>query len=83
MVVNKFQSAVIHLIFNGSFLFMSQNAVCVSACSLRMGCGALDYKQQAQQMEFRTGGMSVSTHIIPDSTHLDMYEQVCVCVCGC
>lgn len=59
---------------------MSQNSVCVSACSLRMGCGALDYKQQAQQMELRTGGMSVSTHIIPDSTQLDVYEQVCVCV---
>lgn len=41
-----------------------------------MGCGALDYRQQAQQMELRTGGMSVSTHVIPDSTQLDMYEQV-------
>lgn len=48
----------------------------------RMGCGALDYRQQAQQMELRTGGMSVSTQVIPDSTQLDMFEQVrCVCVC--
>lgn len=41
-----------------------------------MGCGALDYRQQAQQMELRTGGMWVSTQIIPDVTELDMYEQV-------
>lgn len=41
-----------------------------------MGCGGLDYRQQAQQMELRTGGMSVSTQVIPDSTQLDMYEQV-------
>lgn len=41
-----------------------------------MGCGALDYKQQAQQIELRTGGMSVSTQVIPDSTQLDVYEQV-------
>ncbi|KAM3866382.1 presequence protease, mitochondrial [Diretmus argenteus] len=46
-------------------------------CSIitKMGCGALDYRQQAQQMELKTGGMSVSTQVIPDSTHLDMYEQ--------
>lgn len=46
-------------------------------CSVitKMGCGALDYRQQAQQMELRTGGMSVSTQVIPDSTQLDMYEQ--------
>lgn len=36
----------------------------------------MDYRQQAQQMELRTGGMSVSTQIIPDSNHLDVYEQV-------
>ena len=41
-----------------------------------MGSGGLDYRQQAQQMDLRTGGMSVSTQVIPDSTHLDMYEQV-------
>lgn len=46
-------------------------------CSVitKMGCGAMDYRQQAQQMELRTGGMSVSTQIIPDSNHLDVYEQ--------
>uniref|UniRef100_A0A7N6AQB6 Pitrilysin metalloproteinase 1 n=1 Tax=Anabas testudineus TaxID=64144 RepID=A0A7N6AQB6_ANATE len=46
-------------------------------CSVitKMGCGALDYRQQAQQMELRTGGMSVSTQVIPDSTELDVYEQ--------
>lgn len=46
-------------------------------CSVltKMGCGDLDYRQQAQQMELRTGGMSVSTHITTDSSQLDMYEQ--------
>uniref|UniRef100_A0AAQ4PYB9 Presequence protease, mitochondrial n=1 Tax=Gasterosteus aculeatus aculeatus TaxID=481459 RepID=A0AAQ4PYB9_GASAC len=41
----------------------------------KMGSATQDYKQQAQQMERRTGGMSVSTRVITDSTHLDMYEQ--------
>uniref|UniRef100_A0A672JR02 Pitrilysin metalloproteinase 1 n=1 Tax=Salarias fasciatus TaxID=181472 RepID=A0A672JR02_SALFA len=46
-------------------------------CSVitKMGCGALDYRQQAQQMELRTGGMSVSTQVIPDSTEMDAFEQ--------
>lgn len=46
-------------------------------CSVitKMGCGSLDYRQQAQQMELKTGGMSVSTLVIPDSTQMDMYEQ--------
>uniref|UniRef100_A0AAQ5XNV8 Presequence protease, mitochondrial n=1 Tax=Amphiprion ocellaris TaxID=80972 RepID=A0AAQ5XNV8_AMPOC len=46
-------------------------------CSVitKMGCGDLDYRQQAQQMEMRTGGMSVSTQVIPDSNHLDTFEQ--------
>ncbi|XP_065809667.1 presequence protease, mitochondrial-like [Labrus bergylta] len=46
-------------------------------CSVvtKMGCGGLDYRQQSQQMELRTGGMSVSTQVVPDSTQLDMYEQ--------
>lgn len=46
-------------------------------CSVitKMGCGSMDYRQQAQQMELKTGGMSVSAQVIPDSTHLDTYEQ--------
>ncbi|KAM9323323.1 presequence protease, mitochondrial [Pholidichthys leucotaenia] len=46
-------------------------------CSVitKLGCGALDYREQAQQMDLRTGGMSVSTQVIPDSSQLDMYEQ--------
>lgn len=36
----------------------------------------MDYRQQSQQMELRTGGMSVSPQILPDSNHLDAYEQV-------
>ncbi|NXX61194.1 PREP protein, partial [Scopus umbretta] len=41
----------------------------------KMGCGALDYREQAQKIELKTGGMSVSPHIIPDDSHLDVYEQ--------
>uniref|UniRef100_A0A3B5MT50 Pitrilysin metalloproteinase 1 n=1 Tax=Xiphophorus couchianus TaxID=32473 RepID=A0A3B5MT50_9TELE len=46
-------------------------------CSIitKMGCGDLDYRQQAQQMEMRTGGMSVSTQVIPDCTQMDTFEQ--------
>uniref|UniRef100_A0A8C5ALZ6 Pitrilysin metalloproteinase 1 n=1 Tax=Gadus morhua TaxID=8049 RepID=A0A8C5ALZ6_GADMO len=46
-------------------------------CSVltQLGCGSLDYRQQAQQMELKTGGMSVSPLVIQDSAHLDMYEQ--------
>ncbi|KAK1878827.1 Presequence protease mitochondrial [Dissostichus eleginoides] len=32
-------------------------------------------KQQSQQKELRTGGMSVSPHVSSDSAQLDMYEQ--------
>ena len=49
--------------------------VCVCVC-VRLGCGSLDYRQQSQQMELKTGGMSVSTQVIPDSSELDVYEQV-------
>lgn len=41
-----------------------------------MGCGSMDYRQQAQQMELRTGAMSASTQIITDSNNLNIYEQV-------
>ncbi|XP_056149535.1 presequence protease, mitochondrial isoform X2 [Lampris incognitus] len=46
-------------------------------CSVitKMGCGSLDYRQQAQQIDLKTGGMSISTQVIPDSAQLDMYEQ--------
>ncbi|KAL2076763.1 hypothetical protein ACEWY4_027640 [Coilia grayii] len=46
-------------------------------CSVitKMGCGGLDYKQQAQQMDLYTGGMSVTPQILPDHTHMDTYEQ--------
>ena len=42
----------------------------------RLGAAGLDYRQQSQQMELRTGGMSVSPQVVSDSAHLDMYEQV-------
>ncbi|XP_038611635.1 presequence protease, mitochondrial [Tachyglossus aculeatus] len=46
-------------------------------CSVltKMGCGVYDYREQAQQIELKTGGMSVSPHVIPDDSHLDVYEQ--------
>ncbi|XP_034038271.1 presequence protease, mitochondrial isoform X3 [Thalassophryne amazonica] len=54
-------------------------------CSIltKMGGGALDYRQQAQQMELRTGGMSVSTQVIPDSSQLDTYEQGILLASSC
>ncbi|MBN3307376.1 PREP protein, partial [Amia calva] len=41
----------------------------------KMGSGGMDYRQQAQQIELKTGGMSVSPEVIPDPADLDMYEQ--------
>lgn len=41
-----------------------------------MGSNCMDYRQQAHQMELRTGGMSASTQIITDSNNLNVYEQV-------
>lgn len=42
----------------------------------RLGCGVLDYRELAQQIELKTGGMTVSPHVLPDDSHLDTYEQV-------
>ncbi|KAM4705824.1 presequence protease, mitochondrial [Rhinophrynus dorsalis] len=46
-------------------------------CSVitKLGCGIYNYRQQAQQMELTTGGMSVSPHVVPDESSLDTYEQ--------
>ncbi|KAJ6666636.1 hypothetical protein lerEdw1_020360, partial [Lerista edwardsae] len=41
----------------------------------KMGCGALGYREQAQEIELKTGGLFVSPHITADDSHLDMYEQ--------
>ncbi|XP_053120937.1 presequence protease, mitochondrial isoform X2 [Hemicordylus capensis] len=41
----------------------------------KMGCGALSYREQAQEIDLKTGGLSVSPHITADDSHLDMYEQ--------
>lgn len=43
---------------------------------IRLGCGILDYREQAQQIELKTGGMTVSPHVLPDDSQLDTYEQV-------
>lgn len=42
----------------------------------RLGCGSLDYRQQAQQIELKTGGMSAAPQVLPDDSQLDTYEQV-------
>ncbi|XP_023404516.1 presequence protease, mitochondrial isoform X1 [Loxodonta africana] len=46
-------------------------------CSVltKLGCGTLNYREQAQQIELKTGGMTVSPHVLPDESHLDTYEQ--------
>ncbi|KAM6215866.1 presequence protease, mitochondrial [Rhynchocyon petersi] len=46
-------------------------------CSVltKMGCGILNYREQAQQIELKTGGMTVSPYVITDDSHLDTYEQ--------
>ncbi|PNJ15142.1 PITRM1 isoform 9, partial [Pongo abelii] len=46
-------------------------------CSVltKLGCGLLDYREQAQQIELKTGGMSASPHVLPDDSHMDTYEQ--------
>ncbi|XP_047018440.1 presequence protease, mitochondrial isoform X2 [Ictalurus punctatus] len=41
----------------------------------KLGCGKLDYRQQAQKMELKTGGMSVTPQAISSTADLDMYEQ--------
>ncbi|XP_032092968.1 presequence protease, mitochondrial [Thamnophis elegans] len=41
----------------------------------KMGCGALNYREQALEIDLKTGGLSVSPHISVDDSHLDMYEQ--------
>nr|XP_023660537.1 presequence protease, mitochondrial-like [Paramormyrops kingsleyae] len=41
----------------------------------KLGCGDLDYRQQAQFMELKTGGMSVYPHVVSDIEDLDAYEQ--------
>lgn len=42
----------------------------------RLGCGGLDYREQAQQIELKTGGMSAVPRVLPDDSHLDTYEEV-------
>ncbi|XP_060761903.1 presequence protease, mitochondrial isoform X3 [Neoarius graeffei] len=49
----------------------------------KLGCGKLDYRQQAQQMELKTGGMSVTPQVIPDTANLDMYEQGILLTSSC
>uniref|UniRef100_A0AAR2LFX7 Pitrilysin metalloproteinase 1 n=1 Tax=Pygocentrus nattereri TaxID=42514 RepID=A0AAR2LFX7_PYGNA len=42
-----------------------------------------DYRQQAQQMELKTGGMSVTPQIISDTADLDLYEQGILLTSAC
>ncbi|KAB1253823.1 Presequence protease; mitochondrial [Camelus dromedarius] len=41
----------------------------------KLGCGVLGYREQAQQVELKTGGMAPPP-FLPDDSHLDTYEQV-------
>ncbi|XP_060638521.2 presequence protease, mitochondrial [Anolis sagrei] len=41
----------------------------------KMGCGALSYREQAQEIDLKTGGLSVAPHITADDSSLDIYEQ--------
>ncbi|XP_077347236.1 presequence protease, mitochondrial [Lithobates pipiens] len=46
-------------------------------CSVltKMGSGVYNYREQAQQIDLTTGGMSVSPIIVSDDSNLDTYEQ--------
>ncbi|XP_048223420.1 presequence protease, mitochondrial [Perognathus longimembris pacificus] len=46
-------------------------------CSVltKLGCGILDYREQAQQIDLKTGGMTVSPQVFGDDSDLDAYEQ--------
>lgn len=49
----------------------------------KLGCGELDYRQQAQRIELKTGGMTVSPQVIPDTDDLDLYEQGIILSSSC
>lgn len=48
----------------------------------RLGCGSLDYRELAQQVELKTGGLAAAPQVLPDDSHLNTYEQVTVFL-GC
>ncbi|XP_076838253.1 presequence protease, mitochondrial [Brachyhypopomus gauderio] len=54
-------------------------------CSVitKLGSGGLDYRQQAQRMELKTGGMFVTPQVIPDIADLDLYEQGILLTSSC
>ncbi|XP_057400410.1 presequence protease, mitochondrial isoform X3 [Balaenoptera acutorostrata] len=41
----------------------------------KLGCGGLDYRELAQQVDLKTGGLAATPHVLPDDSHLDTYEQ--------
>ncbi|XP_059953540.1 presequence protease, mitochondrial isoform X1 [Mesoplodon densirostris] len=41
----------------------------------KLGCGSLDYRELAQQVDLKTGGLAATPHVLPDDSHLDTYEQ--------
>ncbi|XP_066511375.1 presequence protease, mitochondrial-like [Hoplias malabaricus] len=49
----------------------------------KLGCGNMDYRQQAQRMELKTGGMYVAPQIISDTDDLDLYEQGILLTSSC
>ncbi|XP_062843809.1 presequence protease, mitochondrial [Trichomycterus rosablanca] len=54
-------------------------------CSVitKLGCGTMDYRQQAQQIDLKTGGMSVTPQVITDPHDLNLYEQGVVLGASC
>ncbi|XP_042085643.1 presequence protease, mitochondrial isoform X2 [Ovis aries] len=46
-------------------------------CSVltKLGCGSLDYRELAQQVELKTGGLAAAPQVLPDDSHLNTYEQ--------
>lgn len=51
----------------------------MTLCSLhRLGCGSLDYRELAQQVELKTGGLAAAPQVLPDDSHLNTYEQVTI-----
>ncbi|KAM5235046.1 presequence protease, mitochondrial [Ctenodactylus gundi] len=41
----------------------------------KLGTGTLNCRELSQQIELKTGGMTVTPQVFPDDSHLDTYEQ--------
>lgn len=41
-----------------------------------MGAGLRDYKDQSEEIDLKTGGLNVSTHLVEHHKNEDVFEQV-------